>query len=92
MAESGADIIDLDWMVDIKNAAEIYGEYPLICGNFDPVQVMLDGTPEDVYQAAQFCLQNGGTRLISGAGCEIPTGTPHENLHAQSRAIIEHTS
>ena len=92
MVKSGADIIDLDWMVDIKSAADIYGEYPLICGNFDPVQVMLQGSPEDVYQAAQFCLQNGGARMISGAGCEIPARTPHENLHAQTKAINDHTS
>ena len=92
MVEFSADIIDLDWMVDIKSAADIYGEYPLICGNFDPVQVMLQGSPEDVYQAAQFCLQNGGARMISGAGCEIPARTPHENLHAQTKAINDHTS
>jgi len=92
MVKSGADIIDLDWMVDIKSAADIYGEYPPICGNFDPVQVMLQGSPEDVYQAAQFCLQNGGARMISGAGCEIPALTPHQNLHAQTKAINDHAS
>jgi len=92
MAESGADIIDLDWMVDIKSAADTYGEYPAICGNFDPVQVMLQGSPDDVYQATQYCLQNGGPRLISAAGCEIPGRTPHENLRAQSKAINDHAS
>jgi len=92
MAESGADIIDVDWMVDIKSAADIYGEYPVICGNFDPVQVMLQGSPENVYQAAKFCLQNGGPRLISGAGCEIPALTPHQNLRAQTKAINDHAS
>lgn len=90
MVDSGADIIDLDWMVDIKSAAECYGEYPVICGNFDPVRIMLQGSPEEVYQASQFCLQNGGPRLISAAGCEIPDRTPHENLRAQTRAIEDH--
>ena len=90
MVDSGADIIDLDWMVDIKSAAECYGEYPVICGNFDPVRIMLQGSPEEVYQASQYCLQNGGPRLISAAGCEIPDRTPHENLRAQTRAIEDH--
>jgi MtaA/CmuA family methyltransferase len=89
MVDSGADIIDLDWMVDIKSAAECYGEYPVICGNFDPVRIMLQGSPEEVYQATQYCLKNGGPRLISAAGCEIPDRTPHENLKAQTRAIRE---
>lgn len=89
MVDSGADIIDLDWMVDIKSAAECYGEYPVICGNFDPVRIMLQGSPEEVYQASQYCLQNGGSRLISAAGCEIPDRTPLENLQAQTRAISD---
>lgn len=87
MAESGADIIDLDWMVDLKKAFEIFREKPVICGNFDPVKVMLQGTPEQVYQSTINCLDTGGPRLISGAGCEIPEQTPTENLFAQIRAL-----
>jgi MtaA/CmuA family methyltransferase len=86
MAQSGADIIDIDWMVDIDAAAEAFGDIA-VCGNFDPVQVMLYGAPDEVYAATIDCLERGGSRLFSGAGCEIPDGTPHENLHAQTRAI-----
>ena len=89
MAESGADIIDLDWMVDIRRAAETYGDYPVICGNFDPVAIMLQGTPEQVRQATEYCLRWGGPRNISAAGCEIPDRTPRENLLAQVQAIRE---
>jgi MtaA/CmuA family methyltransferase len=87
VAESGADILDLDWMVDIRKAAEAFGEYPVICGNFDPVAVMLQGMPEQVRDATLDCLRGGGTRCISAAGCEIPDGTPSENLLAQARAL-----
>jgi len=89
MAQSGADIIDLDWMVDIRLAAEALGDYPVICGNFDPVAIMLLGTPEQVREATLYCLRWGGKRMISGAGCEIPDETPHENLLAQTRALRE---
>ena len=87
MVESGADIIDLDWMVDMGAAADRYGDRVSFCGNFDPVAVMLQGTPEAVYEATQTCIRGGGPRAISAAGCEIPDGTPPENLHAQSRAL-----
>jgi len=88
MARSGADIIDLDWMVDMKHAAHIYGENgPAICGNFDPVRIMLRGTPEQVTRAVLDCLDAGGSRCISAAGCEIPDGTPQENLRAQADAL-----
>ncbi len=87
MVQSGADIIDLDWMVDMGEAAESYGDKVSFCGNFDPVAVMLQETPEQVYAATQNCMNQGGPRSFSAAGCEIPDGTPHANLHAQSKAL-----
>jgi MtaA/CmuA family methyltransferase len=89
MAQSGADIIDVDWMVDFGQAARIFGARAAICGNFDPVAVMLQGTPEQVRQAVRACLSAGGARCISAAGCEIPDGTPHANLRAQARTLEE---
>jgi uroporphyrinogen decarboxylase len=89
MVESGADIIDLDWMVDMRKAADQFADRVAFCGNFDPVTVMLQGDPELVYQATQQSLKEGGVNSFSAAGCEIPDGTPYENLQAQSRAIKE---
>jgi MtaA/CmuA family methyltransferase len=83
MLQSGADIIDLDWMVDIEKAAQLFDDKAAICGNFDPVTVMLQGTPETVRDATRECIQKGDKRLFSGAGCEIPDKTPAENLLAQ---------
>lgn len=88
MAASGADIIDIDWIVDLKKAAAAFGE-KAVCGNFDPVAVMLRGTPDQVYRATLAGLEQGGERLFSAAGCEIPDGTPAENLHAQRRALLD---
>jgi MtaA/CmuA family methyltransferase len=88
MLQSGADIIDLDWMVDLRQAAQLFGpQGPAPCGNFDPVAVMLQGTPAQVRQATLDCLEWGGSRSFSAAGCEIPDATPHENLLAQKQAI-----
>jgi MtaA/CmuA family methyltransferase len=89
MVESGAQIVDLDWMVDMQAAAQAYGERVSFCGNFDPVAVMLQGSPQAVYQATRACLRAGGPRGFSAAGCEIPDGTPHANLYAQARALRE---
>lgn len=90
MAASGADIVDVDWMVDIDQAAAAFAGHAAFLGNFDPVAVMLQGTPDQVYQAVTDCLQRGGSRAFSGAGCEIPDATPHENLHAQTRALRDY--
>lgn len=87
MLQSGADIVDLDWMVDLEKAAQLAADRVALCGNFDPVAVMLQGTPEQVRAATLECVQKGGRRLFSAAGCEIPDGTPVENLLAQRDAL-----
>jgi len=89
MAQSGAEIIDLDWMVDFGYAARLYGDYPVLCGNFDPVAVLLQSTPGNVKSETLKCLQTGGSRCISMAGCEVPYDTPYENLLAQAGALKE---
>jgi uroporphyrinogen decarboxylase len=89
MSQSGADIVDIDWMVDIRKAAETFVGGPALCGNFDPVAVMLAGRPEQVREAVLYCLEHGGPQSFNAAGCEIPDGTPHENLLAQSQALKE---
>jgi MtaA/CmuA family methyltransferase len=89
MAQSGADIIDVDWMVDMGQAAAIFGDRIAVCGNQDPVAVMLNGTPEAVRRFTLACMTAGGPRSISAAGCEIPLGTPHANLLAQAAALAE---
>jgi MtaA/CmuA family methyltransferase len=89
MVASGADIIDIDWMVDITQAAQVFDGKAALCGNFDPVAVMLQGKSEDVYRAVISCQEKGSRRYFSAAGCEIPDKTPVENLRAQSRALSE---
>ena len=91
MAQSGADIIDLDWMVDLRQAVQVFGLLgPAPCGNFDPVAVMFQGTPVQVRQAAFDCLDWGGPRSFSAAGCEIPDATPRANLLAQKQALADY--
>jgi MtaA/CmuA family methyltransferase len=90
MAQSGARIVDLDWMVDLRRAAGVFGlQGPAPCGNFDPVAVMLQGTPEDVEAAVRACAAAGGPRHFSAAGCEVPDRTPDTNLLAHARALRE---
>jgi MtaA/CmuA family methyltransferase len=88
MVSSGAAIIDIDWMVNMRDAAKVFGD-KAVCVNFDPLAVMLRGTPEQVSKATRDCMEMGGARSFSAAGCEIPDGTPQENLLAQSQTLRE---
>lgn len=82
MAESGADIIDVDWMVPLKKARELVGSDITLCGNFDPSAVLLQGTPQQVAETAKQCLIDGGQKFILMPGCEVPPATPEENIRA----------
>jgi MtaA/CmuA family methyltransferase len=90
MAQSGAQILDLDWQVDLARARKEVDETDpaiCLCGNFDPVTVLYAGTPEHVTQAAQHCRAVGGPNWLAQPGCEIPRRTPPENLHAFSAVL-----
>jgi MtaA/CmuA family methyltransferase len=87
MIQSGADIIDVDWMVDFEAARRSCGEKIAACGNMDPVGIFLQGDPQLVRQEVWRALRQGGPRCLNAAGCEIPDGTPEENLMAQAEAL-----
>ena len=61
----------------------------VVCGNIDPVAILLQGTPEQVREAVRANAAAGGTRWISAAGCEVPDGTPAANLLAHHEALLE---
>lgn len=87
LAATGADMIDLDWMVGLKTARQLLGGRVALCGNIDPVSVILHGKPEDIEAASRNCLAEADGPFILSAGCEIPVDTPPENLAALCRAV-----
>jgi len=82
MAQTGCDIIDIDWMVPVDKSRTLAGPNVTLAGNFDPSAVLLQGSPQDVADAARRCLEMGGRRFILQPGCEVPPGTPEQNLRA----------
>ena len=90
MLETGTDIIDLDWMVDLKRARALAeGKNVVYSGNYDPVAVLLQGTPDSVRASVHACRAAVPTNYISSAGCEVPRDTPPENLLAAADALKE---
>lgn len=74
------DIVDVDWMVPIEDAARIFNGQCVISGNYDPVSVMMYGTLEEISTAVRGCAQACGLKHFTAAGCEVPRMTPSENL------------
>jgi len=82
IARTGADIIDVDWMVPLTEARNLVGPDITLCGNFDPSGVLLQGTPQSVAEAARKCIKAGGRKFILMPGCEVPPATPEQNIRA----------
>ena len=90
MGQAGADIVDLDYPAPIAEARAAMGERQMLLGNIDPVRVLRDGTPESIEAALAECHRQAGKRYITGAGCEVPRGTPAANVQAMRRYAETH--
>jgi uroporphyrinogen decarboxylase len=81
-----ADIVDLDWQVDIDNARAILGNKPVIGGNIDPVLIQT-GSPREVFDISKNLVDKyKDQKYLLAAGCEITVLTPPENLMAMGKA------
>jgi MtaA/CmuA family methyltransferase len=82
IAELNVDILDVDHMVDLKTVRDAVGTRVAIAGNLDPVGVVKNGTPADIREAVRSAYAEVGNPFLVNAGCEIPSGTPIENMKA----------
>ncbi len=87
IAELGVDILDVDHMVDLVTVRKTVGQHVVIAGNINPVEGILHGTPESIRGIMLETYRNIGNPYMVNAGCEIPAGTPKENLHALCEPI-----
>ena len=72
-----------EWQVDSRDAVRRVGDAISLVGNINNPQVLLQGTPEDVYKQARYAIE-AGVHIIAPE-CAIPLTTPLENL----RAVVE---
>ena len=86
MADSGADVLELDHVVSIAAACRIVGPDIALWGNLDPIRVLAQGTPESVRHKALETLQTVKAathrRFVLSSGCTLTVETPPENLDA----------
>lgn len=86
MAATGADVLEIDFPVEIRRAAEIVGPDVALWGNLDPVRVLAQAAPDEVYRRTQALLEqvraSGVRRFVLSSGCTLAMETPPENLDA----------
>ncbi len=86
MSSTGAEILEIDWQVDMARAHEICGSNNVLMGNINPSDPLVLGRPEDVDAAARKVIEDcKGRNLILSSGCAMGRMTPPENM----RALVE---
>ncbi|MFH1069052.1 MAG: uroporphyrinogen decarboxylase family protein [Candidatus Glassbacteria bacterium] len=78
----GIDILDVDHMVDMKTVRRTLGHKVTLAGNIDPAAAVYAGRPDDIREHLRCTYELVGNPYMVTAGCEIPSGTPAENLLA----------
>ncbi len=76
-----ADVFSMDAQVDVGLASQKMGH--AILGNIDPTEALYSGTPQGVREEVSHILAKARDRgFILGAGCDIATGSPLDNVMA----------
>jgi len=90
-AKLGADIIGLSENADLAACKAAVGHKVCLMGNLDPINVMLNGTPDlvqtEVKRIIDTACRDGGHLFNTGEG--VPIATPVENVRAMVRALRE---
>jgi MtaA/CmuA family methyltransferase len=90
MGTTGADMMDLDFLTPMNEARAAVRAGQVLSGNIDPVRVLRDGTPEIVSASIGACHAAAAPHYIIAAGCEVPRGTPVENVRALAEYAKTH--
>ncbi|WP_191380489.1 uroporphyrinogen decarboxylase family protein [uncultured Flavonifractor sp.] len=83
MGALGAQILELDWKVDMGTARQAVPDSTVLMGNINPSDPMCIGTPEQVRSCVQDVIhKTRGRGLILSSGCALGANTKPENMAA----------
>jgi uroporphyrinogen-III decarboxylase len=84
LSDLGIDVFNFTHLQSLARVRELAGPAITLMGNVPPLEILTQGTPGQVQQAAQDCVRahGGARRLLLSAGGGVPPGAPAANLRA----------
>ena len=85
LADAGLFSFSIDNCEDLAEAKKAVGDRMRIAGNVPPVDVMKEGTIDEVIASCRECLEkcaDNPAGYILNTGCQLPIGTPKANVEA----------
>lgn len=80
MLESGARAISVDQKNNAAETRKKIGGDALLFGNYDPYNILVSGTPENVRETVRKCIDDGVSAVWPG--CDIWPTVPPDNINA----------
>ena len=89
LEELGVNIFNFTHLKDMASVRQAVGDRVCLMGNVAPLDVLAQGTPQEVGQQAAHCLSAhpGTSGLLLSAGGGVSPGTPGENIRALIAAV-----
>lgn len=84
--------ISLDNIIDLERAVEELSDAVPITGNIPPVEVMLNGEKEDIFEAVKHCISIGKKAkkgYTVATGCDLPVSTDPRKIEYMMEAVRE---
>ena len=85
MVDVGISNLSLDNIEDIGELKEEFGDKVCLIGNVDPIEAIMRGTREDIYNEARECIRkayDSPNGFILSTGCDVPIGTDPDKILA----------
>lgn len=83
MGSTGAKVLEVDSMMDMKTARELVPAGTTMMGNIDPNGILYMGSTDQVEEAVKNLIEStAGKGLIVSSGCAIGANVPPENMKA----------
>lgn len=94
LKEFDIEAFSVDNCHDLAECKQDIEEKLALIGNVPPVEVMRNGSIDDVIEAVKTCIKKGADNkngYICATGCGTPAGTPKENIDAFIYAVRKYS-
>jgi len=90
----GVDGFSIDFKVNLAEALSAAAPNLTILGNIAPSDLLMSGTPQEVYDESYRCVELGGLEggYVLMPGCDIPAQCALENVLAMTRAAEDYAA
>ncbi|MFQ3549935.1 MAG: uroporphyrinogen decarboxylase family protein [Armatimonadota bacterium] len=87
LSDAGAEVLNFSHLDDISVLDNAIGDRMCLMGNLAPLEMLVNGTPEEVYNTSKKIISSVKHAFLLSAGGGASTGTKPKNIDAMVEAV-----